>query len=332
MKLSERGEDFAIEWIKSLLAGSKRHPVGVGDDAAIIKIGSENIVLASDMIQDKSHIYRGMSPYQAGRKVAVVNFSDLASMGAAPKAFLLSLSIPKDYEESDFKEIYRGVRDVCGEIGADFIGGDMNSGEKLILDGFAVGSIKDDEIMRRTGAKKGDIVAVTGNLGSAACGWQILERDLDITLFDGDLQRNIKEKIIKACLEPSARVKEGLALGKCGYATSCTDISDGLAYSLGYMAGDYGFEICEEKVPVHEEVGLVCERFGLDYRRIVYNIGEDFELLCTIDAKEFENAKLLVPSLVEIGRVVPGKRVKLKERGGTERTLEKRGYDHFGMA
>jgi thiamine-monophosphate kinase len=328
MNLKDLGEEGAISWIREFLGKPRGVKVPVGDDAAVVRIGDRYLSVASDMIQDGSHIYKGMSAYQAGRKVAVVNFSDLASMGAKPKGFLLSISISQKEEFSRFKDIFRGVEAACQEVGAKFLGGDMNKGDKLILDGFAFGT-HESRAMERTGARVGDIVAVTGHLGSAACGWQILQKNLDLKRFDTEVRSRIEKNLLRATLEPKARVKEGRIMAKSGYVTSCTDISDGLAFSLGYMRAGYGFEIDENKIPIRKEFDLVCDEFKLDKDLLKYHIGEDFELLCTVKPKKFKYLKEKIPSLREIGRVVPGKKIKLVKENETVE-LKTSGYSHFG--
>jgi len=329
MKIKDVGEDRTISWIKQFLGSPRGVTVPVGDDAAVVKIGDSYLVVASDMIQEGSHIYKGMTAYQAGRKVAMVNFSDLASMGAKPKGLLLSISVSKDEEFSNFKEIFRGVESVCQEVGAKFLGGDMNNGDKLVLDGFVFGTVDKNRILRRQGAKVGDIVAVTGHLGSAACGWQILEKKLDLKKFTVEERSKIEKRIIGPCVEPRARVKEGLIMAKSKHVTSCTDISDGLAFSLGYMRDGYGFEIFEEDIPVKLEFDLVCDAFKLDKDLLKYHIGEDFELLCTVKPKKFKYLKEEIPGLRKIGVVTEDKKLKLIRKNGKTDILKATGYNHF---
>jgi thiamine-monophosphate kinase len=327
MKLSALGEGKIISWITEFLGKPRGVPVPVGDDAAVVKIGARKLAVCSDMIQDGSHIYKGMTPFQAGRKVAVVNFSDLASMGAKPKGFLLDISISQDEEFTRFKDIFRGVESACQEAGAKFLGGDMNKGDKLILSGFAFGEV--EKPMKRQGASIGDIVAVTGYLGSAACGWQILQKGLDLKCFSEEERDKIQKNIIKNCVEPRARVKEGLIMANSGYVSSCTDISDGLAFSLGYMRDGYGFEIYEDDIPIRKEVDLVCDKFELDKKLLKYHIGEDFELLCTVKPSKFRYLQEKVPSLRPIGKVVEGGKIKLVRGDGSVEIMKPTGYNHF---
>jgi len=118
-------------------------------------------------------------------------------------------------------------------------------------------------------------------------------------------------------------------MAKSGYVTSCTDISDGLAFSLGYMREGYGFEIFEEKVPVRKELGLVCDAFKLDEDVLKYHVGEDFELLCTVKPRKFNHLKEKIPSLKEIGVVTERNRIKLRKTDGSTQTLKPSGYNHF---
>jgi len=337
MKLKELGEGKILSWIGEFLGESKRVPgvtVGVGDDAAVLRIGRTYLAACSDMIHDGHDIYKGMTPYQAGRKVAVVNFSDLASMGAQPTGFLLSVSISPKEEFSKFKDIMRGVEAACREYGAHFLGGDMDKGDVLIMDGCALGTIPHRrEIMTRKGARPGDIVAVTGYLGSAACGWQVLQKGLDLKKFEIEERTKIEKRIVNASLEPKARVKEGRILAKSGAVTSCMDISDGLGASLGWLRGKEGgrcgFDIYEEKMPIRKEFHRVCDRFRLDKELLAYHIGDDFELLCTIKPKKWPALKKKLPGLKEIGIVTKGNKIKVIKKDGRSTDLKASGYDHF---
>ncbi len=329
MRLEDIGEGKMLAWIREFLGKPGDVKVGVGDDAAVVKMGDKYVAVGTDMIQEGSHIYKGMTDFQAGRKAGIVNFSDLASMGARPRGFLLSISISPKEDFSRFKNIFRGAEAACQEAGARFIGGDINKGDKLLLDGVAFGTLGKKEIMRRTGARPGDVVAVTGHLGSAACGWQILEKGLDLKRFDLDTRGRIERHIIKACVEPKARVREGRIMAESGWVTSCTDISDGLAFSLGYMRDGYSFEIFEEEIPVRSEFDLVCDEFKLDRELLKYHIGEDFELLCTVKPTRFKRLKERLPGLREIGVVTEGSRIKVVKESGGSKTLKPSGYDHF---
>lgn len=333
MKLKDLGEERIHSWIAEFLGKPKGVAVGVGDDAAVVKMGRTYLAVCTDMIHDGHDIYKGMTPYQAGRKVAVVNFSDLASMGAQPTGFLLSVSISQNEEFSKFKDIMRGVEAACRDYGANFLGGDMDKGDELIMDGAAFGVIpRRAEIMTRKGARPGDIVAVTGYLGSAACGWQIQQKGLDLKKFSVEERARIDKHIVLACLEPKARVREGRILAKSGAVTACTDISDGLAFSLGYMRDDCGFDIYEGKVPIRKEFHRVCDRFRLDKELLAYHIGEDFELLCTIKPKKFESLRKKLPGLREIGVVTKGNKIKLIKKDGSSRDIKPSGYDHFSKS
>lgn len=334
MKLKDLGEERIVSWIGEFLGKPKDVTIGVGDDAAVMKIGGAYLAVCSDMIQDGHDIYNGMTPLMIGKKAVAVNFSDLASMGAQPRGFLLSLSISENEDFGKFKDILRGVDAMCQKHGAHFLGGDMNNGDTLLMDGCAFGTIpRRKEIMTRMGARAGDIVAVTGCLGSAACGWQVLQKKLDLKRFDVEERIRIEKHIVKASLEPQPRVREGRILAKSGGVTACMDISDGLARSLGSLrgkgGGKCGFEIIEEKVPIRREFFRVCDKFRLDKELLAYHIGEDFELLCTIKPAKFAALKKKMPGLREIGVVTKEKKIKLVKKDGSAVDLRPTGYDHF---
>jgi thiamine-monophosphate kinase len=328
MKLKELGEEKAVSWIRELVSNSSSVDIPIGDDCAVMDVNGTKLVFTSDLIKDGSHIYPGMSAFQAGRKCVVVNLSDLASMGASPKGFLLSLGIDPEEDINRFKELLKGTESACREYGADFLGGDTNKSDTLVLSGFAFGECEHD-VMTRRGAKVGDYVAMTGNLGASACGWQILTKNLSLDGFDEATRKGIEDKILSATLMPNARVKEGMQLAKSGVVRSCMDISDGLGISLYYMSDKCGFCIDEESLPVPEEVRAVCDKFDLDYEQIAYNVGEDFELLFTVDPNSWDELFKKMPTLSKIGEVTKKKQLVLKKKNGAERPLATRGYDHF---
>jgi len=330
MRLNELGEGKMVAWMQALLDGQPDLKLGIGDDSAVMAIGDIDLVLTSDILLQDTHIYKGMTPYQAGMKVATCNFSDLAAMGARPRGFLLSIGTSPSEPAESFKDIVRGASSVCKGVGATYAGGDMTSSEKLILSGFAFGTSDSGRVLTRKGASPGDILAITGHIGSSACGWQILQnKGIDsLDVFSLGERKAIEKKILKATLEPVARVKEGLLLADSGFVTSCIDVSDGLAVSLKHMQDNNGFVLDESAIPVEPEVRLVCERLGLDYEKTVYHVGEDFELLFTVKSGCWDELAGQVKGITKIGEVT-SKGIDIKRADGKIEPLDTGGYDHF---
>ncbi|ODS39854.1 MAG: thiamine-phosphate kinase [Candidatus Altiarchaeales archaeon WOR_SM1_79] len=216
MKLSDLGERKLIERMGELL--------DIGDDAACIKIGDGFLVVSTDMIYRKTHILNEMSFAQAGHKIVSMCFSDIASMGAKPAGFLLSYG-SADIDFADFDELIKGAKEQAERYGAGFIGGDTNETDELTLAGTALGFA--DKPVFRKGAKPGEVVGVTSDLGSAALGVKVLlEKMVPLSEIPAD--------ILQRTLDPEPRVREGILLGN--YASAMMDISDSLAVSLHEIA------------------------------------------------------------------------------------------------
>ena len=301
-------------------------PLGFGDDASAISINGDNVaVLKTDMLVGKTDVPPGMSLSQAARKAVVMNVSDFAAKGVKPLVMLVSLGLPRDFEEEDVKEIGKGLNEGAREYDAYIIGGDTNEASDLIISCSLLGFSSKERLISRCGAKPRDIVAVTGAFGKTAAGLKILLEGLSAPK---GVERSLKE----AVLMPRARLKEGLALSRVVGITSSIDSSDGLAWSLYELsdASDTGFII--ENVPIAEEAIEFAEMHNLDPLELGLYGGEEYELIVTIQPESWERAKGAVAeaggSLMKIGVVTEEKEIKLKADGEI-RIIERRGWEHF---
>jgi len=244
-----------------------------------------------------------MTPKQVGKFIATVNLSDLAAMGAKPLAFLLSYAGP-DMEFTGFKNIIKSAQKQCRRFGIDLVGGDTKEAKELTLTGCAVGTAKRPVL--RSGARPGDIIAVTGELGSAGRYFELLRKKC-----------RPSRALLKAALEPEPRIKEGLLLAK--HANSMTDISDSLAISLYSIAeqSGVGMEIDIDKIPVS----------GKSLEHALYS-GGDYQLLFTLPEKRFTGLKEPTNS-TRIGTVTKAERISATRKGRKFR-IKKKGYEHFG--
>jgi len=305
MKLSKLGERAIIEKVGKFL--------DIGDDAACIRFGNEFLILTTDTIYAPTHIPLEMTPQQIGRFIVTVNLSDLAAMGAKPLAFLLSYGGP-DTEFEEFGQIIRAARNQCRRFEMELVGGDTKEMKELTLTGCAVGTTKRPVL--RSGARAGDVVAVTGDLGSAGICFEMLGK-------------NIKPSrpLLKAALEPNSKVREGLLLGK--YANSMTDISDSLAVSLYSIAGQSraGMEIDIDKIPISKAASNAEKRFNLNALEHALYSGGDYQLLFTILEENFGKVENSVRA-TRIGKVIKGMDIRAT-RNGREFKLQKQGYEHF---
>lgn len=302
LKVSDIGEK---ELVKYIIANSKDI---TPDDTAITPLNDTNLISTCDMLIQSRHFPEGMSYFDMGFKAVTVNVSDLAAMGAEPLGFLLAIAMPKDLNLDDFKEILDGVLKACDYYNIPLIGGDTNEASEIIITGTALG-LADNPIMKDT-YNIGDSIAITGKIGLAALGFEL------------DALDNV---YAMQALRPKARIKEGLILKD--YATSATDITDGLASELYEIKKDgFGFMIHEEMLDISDEYKKLASDFGLDYLDLVLHVGEDFELLFTVKRDDLENLPI---DCIVIGEVTDSNAVEITLENGFVEEIENRGYEHY---
>ena len=302
LKVSDIGEK---ELVRYIIANSRSI---TPDDTAITAFNNTNLISTCDMLIQSRHFPENMSYYDMGFKAVTVNVSDLAAMGAEPLGFLLAIALPKDLDIDSFKEILEGVLKACDYYEIPLIGGDTNESSEIIITGTALG-LTEKPIMKDT-YQKGDLIAVTGDIGLAALGFEL--SDLD----------NIYSK---HALKPKAKIKEGIILKD--FATSATDITDGLASELYEIKKDnYGFMIYEEMFGISDEYKRLADNLNLDYLDLILHVGEDFELLFTISK---DNIEKLPFDYKVIGEVTDSDVVELTLENGFVERIENIGYEHY---
>ena len=302
LKVSDIGEKELVRYIIS-------HSRDITpDDTAITSFDNTNLISTCDMLIQSRHFPDNMTYFDMGFKAVTVNVSDLAAMGAEPLGFLLAIALPKDLEIDSFKEIIDGVLKACEYYSIPLIGGDTNEASEIIITGTALGLV-DNPMMKDT-YHKGDLIAVTGDIGLAALG------------FEMDFLDSI---YVKHALRPKARIREGQILKD--YATSATDITDGLASELYEIKREgIGFMIHEGMLNVSDEYKKLAGELNLDYLDLMLHVGEDFELLFTISKENLE--KLPIDCIV-IGEVTDSDVVELTLENGFVERIENRGYEHY---
>lgn len=264
--LGEVGERGLVKNILKIIRPCQG--LGPGDDAAVLDDGKA--VICTDTVTFDRHFPKGMTFEQFGWTAAAVNFSDLAAMGARPTGFLAALNLPEDLDEKDLYDIVSGM-DQCAEFcGTSIVGGDTKFGGRSIT-GVAVGSLDGRKPLTRGGARPGDIVAVTGSLGSAAAGFFASENGLDMP------------DSVFALMVPVPRVEEGIILSESGAVTSCMDLSDGLAVAARAVceASGVGMELQAEFIPAGDDVDETASALGMDRRDLILYWGGDYELMFT---------------------------------------------------
>jgi thiamine-monophosphate kinase len=321
----ELGERKIIELILECLDQMPNMPLPFGDDASAVDIGHDKLaVINTDMLVGKTDVPKAMSLWQAARKAAVMNISDLAAKGAQPLALLASIGVPPDLTEADIQQIGKGLNAGAREYSAYMLGGDTNEASDLVISCMALGVCSKHHLVKRGGAKPGDYVAVTGYFGKPAAGLKILMDELSVP--------EDSETLVDSVLMPKARVQEGMALAQSRAATASIDSSDGLAWSLHELsrASNVGFRL--DRLPVAPAAERFAEIHGFDAAELALYGGEEYELVATIKPRLWREAAEAVEKagggLMKIGVVTKEKQLILKTDDKAV-PIEARGWEHF---
>jgi thiamine-monophosphate kinase len=313
-------EEELLEAIRRVLSGAGPEVrVGVGDDAAVLAQTGGELVVTTDVLVEEVHFVRGSTGARdLGHKAIVVNVSDIAAMGASPRAAVCALTLPHYVEAAWVMELFGGMREACEEYALWLVGGDLSRGGEVSIAVTVTGEVAPGRAVLRSGARPGDHIVVTGELGGSSAGLRLT----GMRTMPSEEQR----ALIRRHLRPIARVGEGGVLAGHG-ATAMMDISDGLALDLTRLcrASGVAARIAIADVPV-ADLATLEEALGG---------GEDYELLAAMSGEaglEAARAELKgafgVP-LVEIGTIVEGAGVTAVNADGSERPLEPIGWDHF---
>jgi thiamine-monophosphate kinase len=292
-----------------------------GDDVSAVSVGEGRVVvLKTDMLVDKTDVPRGMSLWQAARKAVVMNVSDCAAKGVEPKAALVSLGLPRNLLRKDVEEIARGLNTGARQYGAYVVGGDTGEASDLVIAVSLFGTDEKKALMLRSGAKPGDVVAVTGLFGKTSAGLKILLQNLSTP-------PKLKKRLMDSVLMPRARLREGLTLAQTGAVSASIDSSDGLAWSLHEIsqASGVGFEI--NNLPIAEEAIEFAKMHKLNPVELALYGGEEYELVITVKPRLWKKLSEKV-SLIKIGRVTKEKALVSKV-GKKTFPIEARGWEHF---
>lgn len=272
--------------------------LGVGDDGAVIFQEGKRMVVSTDLFAEGVHFNLGYVPLKhLGYKTVVANLSDIAAMNAVPTQILVSVAVSNRFPVEALEEIYSGIALACEKYKVDLIGGDTTSSTSgLVMSITAIGAADQDKIVTRKGAQENDLLVVTGDLGGAYLGLQILEREHAVFLANPQMQPEMEgyDYLLERQLKPEARtdvqeILEGLEI----VPTSMIDISDGLASEVLHLSkqSEVGFRIYENKVPLDPLTVSTAEEFNISPVTCALNGGEDYELLFTIAPKDFEKIK-----------------------------------------
>lgn len=289
------------------------------------------IVLTQDGMVEGVHFRLGYyTPAQAAAKCMAVNLSDLAAMGATPLGALVYVGLPRKYADEKFVfSMAEGLRSSMRKHHYTVFGGDLTSAHHLTISAAFVGSVRRSRALLRSGAKPGDILFLSGRIGAASLGLQVMEAPPSSKLSRA---RTSCLKCIQRALSPEPRVKLGLELAESGYVTSCIDLSDSLSKSLMLLAGESEVGIEAEVTPrmLHPEVNRHFGKMSpLELLRAAMTAEEDFELLFTADAKHAEDILSLSRGVFSIGRVVDKRQGVQAMIQGSSFDIPLFGYEHF---
>jgi thiamine-monophosphate kinase len=334
-ELSELGEFGLIKHLTQFIELSQPSTLkGVGDDAAVIDYEGEQTVISTDMLVEGVHFDLSYVPLRhLGYKSVIVNLSDIFAMNAVPKQILVSIAISSKFSLEALEELYAGMLLACKKYNVDLVGGDTTSSRSgLVISITAMGSAKAEEIVYRNTAKEGNLLCVSGDLGGAYLGLQILEREKAVFKENPNLQPDLegKDYILERQLKPEARKDIIRQLKDLQIVpTAMIDISDGLSSEILHLCqqSNLGVELYEDKLPIDPLTFETAREFNLDPTVCVLSGGEDYELLFTVAISDYEKIKNSMDITV-IGHMTnPSKGRLMVAKAGTVHELTAQGWN-----
>src|SRR6478609_3532967 len=309
---------------------------GIGDDAAVIDAGEDFVLISTDMLVEGIHFDLSYMPIQhLGYKAVAVNVSDIAAMNGKAEQITVSIALSNRFSLEAIDALYAGIKSACESYGVDLVGGDTTASRSgLIISISVVGRVKKEKVVYRSGAKPTDIICVTGDLGAAFMGLQILEREKEVFLTNPEMQPGIEqyEYLVGRQLKAEARMDIVYELTELGIQpTAMIDVSDGLASELFHIVknSNVGVRIFEDKIPIDSLTFETAIEFKMDPVTCALNGGEDYELLFTISQADFEKVKNHA-DIHFIGYVHEKKEQNiLITKAGTPVPLQAQGWNHF---
>jgi thiamine-monophosphate kinase len=318
-QLSELGEFALINRLTSSIKLSNKSTLeGVGDDAAIINHSGYVTLVSKDLLVEGVHFDLSYVPLKhLGYKAVVVNISDIYAMNGIPTQIIVGLGVSNRFPVEALEEIYEGMLLACNNYKVDLVGGDTTSSASgMMLSITAIGKVKKGNVVKRSGAKPKDLLVVSGDLGSAYMGLQVLEREKAAFKSNPNLQPELQghEYVLERQLKPEAR----------------KDIIDGLSSEIMHLckSSDLGCTIYEDKIPMDPQMIRLAEEFGINPITAVLNGGEDYELLFTISLGDYDKIKHN-PSLTAIGHMTDSKPIQLITNAEQAIELEAQGWKAF---
>lgn len=334
-ELSSLGEFGLIKHLTQFIELSNESSVkGIGDDAAVIDYKGKQTVVSTDMLVEGVHFDLAYVPLKhLGYKAVSVNVSDIYAMNAQPRQITVSIAVSNRFSVEALEELYAGMMLACAKHKVDIVGGDTTTNKSgLVISITAIGEAESGKIVYRNTAKEGDLLCVTGDLGAAYIGLQLLEREKRIFLESPGVQPDLEgnDYILERQLKPEARKDIPVLFEKLEVLpTSMIDVSDGLASEILHLSNDSGLgcNLFEEKIPIDPATYNTAREFNLDPTVCALSGGEDYELLFTIDQSDFPKVKAN-PDITVIGHMTARKDgCNLITKAGSSVPLTAQGWD-----
>ena len=336
-EISELGEFGLIDHLTGSFNLQNENSVkGVGDDAAVIDAGEDSIVLTTDMLVENIHFDLMYAPLKhVGYKSVVVNLSDIYAMNAIPQQITVSIAFSNRFSVEAITELYKGIKRACEVYHVDLVGGDTTSSIKgLYISVTAVGRAPKTKVVYRNTAQVNDAICVTGNLGAAYLGLQLLEREKEVYLANPDMQPTFDQQteLIQKVLLPEARKDIIEQLAKIEVTpTSMMDISDGLSSELFHISkqSNVGVMLYEENLPITEQTYNQAVDFEIDPLNVALSGGDEYELIFTVHQDDLEKV-VAIPDIHHIGNIKPKSAgLNITTKGGNVHELKALGWKHF---
>ena len=336
-EISEYGEFGLIHHLtKNIELHNASSILGVGDDAAVIDHFGKQTVITTDLLLEGVHFDLAYTPLKhLGYKSIVVNLSDVYAMNATPTQVTLSLGISNRFPVEALEEFYEGVYAACNTYGVDLVGGDTASSLKgFVISVTALGEVSADKVVKRSGAKKGDLLCCSGSLGAAYLGLLFLEREKKIWLENPNIQPDLEgeDYVIGRLLKPEARADIiQFFAAEHVQPTAMMDISDGLSSEILHICeqSGVGCTLYEEKIPIMEETRRAAYKFEIDPTACALSGGEEYELLFTVDQKDYEKIQKYEQISV-IGYMTEADQgAKIITKGGSTHAITAQGWNAF---
>ena len=330
------GEFGLIRRIDELLkrdgVHSERVSIGIGDDTAsfLPRPGYEILVTCDALVEGRHFLAERITRFDLGSRAMTVNISDIGAMGGTPVYALVSLGLREDMPVQDVEEMYRGFLAELNPFNATVIGGNITkSGNGMFIDVTLIGEVKQGKGVRRSGARPGDVILVTGFPGQSAAGLHLLLRGPDSAEL-------LNHPLVRLYNRPTHRAQLGAAIGESGHATAMVDTSDGFLGDLGHICEEskVGAELFEERIPVSDALREAARLLSREPHDFFLGDSDDYELIITCAAEHVTLIRSVaarcgnVP-IAEVGRITAGDGIALLLPGGERRSLKSAGWDHF---